>query len=64
MGRVTCKKFSIENLKGHENVATDALIQVTLKLDTKTVTSMLDGVTVGTTERADAHDPAVAKADD
>ena len=26
--------------------------------------SMLDGVTVGTTKRADSHDPVVAKADE
>ena len=48
--------FSIEYLKGHENVAPDAPSQVTLKLDAETVRSNLDGVTVGATDRADAHD--------
>ena len=38
------------------------LSQVTSKLDTETVKSILDGVTVGMTERVDAHDPAVAEA--
>ena len=42
----------------------DALSQVTLKLDAETVKSILDGVTMGMTERADAHDPAVAEADE
>ena len=37
--------------------------EVTLKLDAEAVKSTLDGVTVGTMERGDAHDLAVAKAD-
>ena len=45
-------------------MAADALSQVTLKLNVDTVKSILDGVTMGTTERADAHDPALAKADE
>ena len=56
-------KFSIEYQKGHDNVATDALSQVTLKLDAETMKFILDRVTMGITERADAHDPVVAKAD-
>ena len=45
-------------------MASDALSQVTLKLDTENVKSILDGVTVGTMERADVHDQVVAKADE
>ena len=45
-------------------MATEALSQVTSKLDVETIKSILDGVTMGTTERADAHDPLVAKADE
>ena len=55
--------FSIEYKKGQDNAATDALSQVTLKLDAETVKSILDGVTMGITDRADAHDPVVAKAE-
>ena len=55
--------FSIAYQKGCENVATDALSQVTSKLDTETVKSILDGVTMEMTERPDSHDLAVAKAD-
>ena len=54
--------FSIEYKKGCDNAAADALIQATLKLKAKTMKSILNGVTVGTTERVDTHDPAVAKA--
>ena len=46
------------------HAAADALSQVILKLNAETMKYILDGVTVGTTGRADAHDPAVAKADD
>ena len=44
-------------------MAADALSKVILKLDTETMKSMLDGVNMGAVDRADAHDPVVAKAD-
>ena len=56
--------FSIEYQKGRDNAATDALSWVTVKLDTEIVKSILDGVTMGMTKRADAQDPVVAKADE
>ena len=56
--------FSIEYQKGWDNGTVDALSQVTSKLDAETVKSILDGVTVGMTERADAHNPVVAGADE
>ena len=45
-------------------MAADALSWVTSKLDAEIVKSILDGVTLGMTERADAQDPVVAKADE
>ena len=56
--------FSIEYQKGHDNAVADALRHVTSKLNAETMKSILDGVTMGTTDRADAHDPAVAKDDE
>ena len=56
--------FSIEYQKGRDNVTADSLSQVTSKLDAGIVKSILDGVTMGMTERADAQDPVVAKADE
>ena len=56
--------FSIEYQKGWDNAAVDALGQVTLKLDAETMKSILNGVTIGMTERADAHDLVVAEADE
>ena len=45
-------------------MATDALSQVISKQNAETVKSILDGITVGTTKRADAHYPAVVKVDE
>ena len=56
--------FSIEYQKGRDNAVADGLSCVTSKLNTETVKSILDGVTIGTTGRADAHDPMVAEADE
>ena len=55
--------FSIEYQKGWDNAAAVALSQVTSKPDAETVKSILDGTTMGMTERADAQGPAVAEAD-
>ena len=55
--------FSIEYQKGQDNVVTDALSQVTLRLDVETMKSILDGVILKSTGRADAHDPVVAETD-
>ena len=56
--------FSIKYQKGRHNAATDVLSQVTLKLDTVTMKSIPDGVTIGMTKRPDAHHLAVADADE
>ena len=45
-------------------MATDALSQVALKWDAETVKSILDRVTMGMTEKADAQDLAVAETDE
>ena len=56
--------FSIKYQIGCDNAATDTLSHVTLKLNAETKKSILDGVTMGTMDKADAHDLAVAKADE
>ena len=55
--------FSIRYQKGRDNAVADALSHVASKLNAETVKSILDGVTIGTAGRADAHDPMVAEAD-
>ena len=47
-----------------DNAVADALSHVTLKLDAVTVKTILDGVTVGMTNRADVHHLLVADADE
>ena len=56
--------FTIKYQKGRDNVVADALSHVTSKLNTEAVKCILDGVTIGTMGRADAHDPMVAEADE
>ena len=56
--------FSIEYQKGWDNAATHFLSQVTPKLDAEMMKSILDGVTVGMTERVDTLYPVLAKADE
>ena len=55
--------FSIKYQKGHDIATADALNWVTLKLNAETMKSTLDGITVGTTKRADSHDLVMARAD-
>ena len=56
--------FSTEYQKGRNNAVADALNHVASKLDAEVVKSILDGVTIGTIGRADAHDPVVAEANE
>ena len=56
--------FSMEYHKGRDNAATDALSQVTLKLDAKTMKAILDRITMGMIGRSNAHDPAGVEADE
>ena len=56
--------FSIEYQKGRDNVATDTLSWVTLKLDAVIIKSNLHEVTIRMTNRSDAQDPGVAMADE
>ena len=56
--------FSIKYQKGRENAVADALSWDVSKLNAEAVKFILDGVTVGTAGRADAHDLMVAKANE
>ena len=56
--------FNIEYQKEWDNVATDSLSKVTSKLDAENMKPILDGVTMGMTERADTQELAVAEADE
>ena len=49
--------FSIKYQKGRDSAVADALSHVMSKPDVEVVKSILEGVTLGTIGRADAHDP-------
>ena len=57
-------RFSNEYQKGHDMLLQMLWAEWLLRLDAETVRSILDGVTMGMVERADAHDPVVANADE
>ena len=56
--------FSIEYHKGWDDAATNALSQITLKLDAETMQSLPDRITMGTIGRVDVHNPVVVEADE
>ena len=57
-------------MRGHSDIKDgctdheDTLSPVTSKMDAQIMKSILHGVTMGMTNRGDAQDPAVAKADE
>ena len=53
--------FQLEYQKGQDNAVADALSQVTTRLGQDTVQAVLDGATVGTSQRAERENPAVIK---
>ena len=57
-------RFSIGYQKGRDITVVDALSHVVSKLNTEAVKSILDGVTIGTAGRANAHDLMVAEANE
>ena len=55
--------FRLEYQKGQDNAVADALSQVTTHLEPETVQAVLDGATVGTSQRAERENPTVIKSD-
>ena len=53
----------MEYQKGWDNAVADALSQVTTHLEPETVQAILDGATVGTSQRAERENPAIIKSD-
>ena len=56
--------FGIVYQLAWDSAVADALSQVTLRLDTNTVKSNQDKITMGKIGRVDAHDPVVVEADE
>ena len=55
--------FWLEYQKGWDNAVADALSWVTTRLEPETVQAILDGATMGTSQRAERENPAVIKSD-
>ena len=55
--------FWLEYQKGWDNAVADALSWVTTHLEPETVQAILDGATMGTSQRAERENPAIIKSD-
>ena len=55
--------LQLEYQKGWDNAVADALSQVTTHLELETVQAILDGATMGTSQRAERENPAIIKSD-
>ena len=51
--------FQLEYQKGRDNAVADALSRVTTCLEPETVQAILDGATMGTSQRAERESPAI-----
>ena len=55
--------FWLEYQKGQDNTVADMLSQITTCLGLETMQSILDGGTLGATQRAEGEDPAMVEGD-
>ena len=53
--------FQLEYQKGWDNAVADALSRVTTRLELEAVQAILDGATVGTSQRVERENPAIIK---
>lgn len=63
VGALANFNFNIEFLKGHDNSATDVLSRIMQQLDDDIIKCQLDGVTMGTSNRDELHNPIIQQAD-
>ena len=56
-------KFQLEYQKGQDNTVADMLSWITTHLGLEAMQSVLDGVTLGATKRAEGDDPAMVEGD-
>ena len=63
VGALTKFNFWLEYQKGHDNIVADVLSWITTHLSLEAIQSVLDGVTLGATQRAEGDDPAVVEGD-
>ena len=55
--------FWLEYQKGRDNTVADVLSRITTHLGLEAMQSIMDGVTLGATQRAEGEDPAMVEGD-
>ena len=63
VGALVRFNFQLEHQKGQDNIMADVLNRITTHLNQEVMRSILDGVTLGATHRAEGYDPAVVEGD-
>ena len=63
MGALAKFNFQLEYQKGRDNAVADALSSITTHLGPEAMQAILDGATIGVSQRAEGEDPAVIKGD-
>ena len=63
MGALAKFNFWLEYQKGQDNAVADALSQITTCLGLEAVQAVLDGATLGVSQRAEGEDPTVIEGD-
>ena len=63
VGALAKFNFQLKYQKGQDNTVADALSQITTCLGPEVMQSVLDGATLGATQRAEGEDPAVVEDD-
>ena len=63
VGALAKFNFWLEYKKGQDNTVADVLSQITICLSPEAMQSILDGTTLGATQRAEGDDPAMVEVD-
>ena len=63
VGALAKYDFQLDYQKGRDNAVADALSQVTAHLEPEAVQVVLDGATMGTSQRAEKENPAIIESD-
>ena len=63
VGALAKFNFWLEYQKGQDNAVADTLSQITTHLGPEAVQTILDGATIGASQRAEGEDPAVIEGD-
>ena len=63
VGALANYNFCLEYQKGCDNAVADVLSQITTHLGPEAMQAILDGATIGTSQRVEGEDPAVIKGD-